>query len=80
MNKILPRAFENIFILINKTSQHLCNTRGNSLGDPQVKMTYDSNSFTLHAICTCNSFQKKSKSTSLVYHCSLTCLPLPLNS
>ena len=55
MNKILPRAFEKTFL--NKTRQHLCNTRGNSLDVPQVKTTtYGSNSFTLHAICTCNFF------------------------
>ena len=51
MNKILPRAFENVFI--NKTSQHPFNTRGNSLDVPQVKTTtYGSNSFTLHATRT----------------------------
>ena len=53
MNKILPRAFENFSI--NKTSQHLYNTRGNSLDVLQVKTTtYGLNSFTLHAICTWN--------------------------
>ena len=45
MNNILPRAFKNFFI--NKTRQHLYNTRGNSPDVPQVKTTiYGSNSFT----------------------------------
>ena len=58
MNKLLPRVFEKNFI--NKTRQHLYNTRGNSLDVPQVKtMTYGSNSFTLHAIHTWNFFQNK---------------------
>ena len=49
MNKVLPRVFGKIFI--NKTRQHLYNTRGNFLDVPQVKTTtYGSNSFTLHAI------------------------------
>ena len=53
MNKILPRAFEKTFL--NKTRQH--HTSGNSLDVPQAKTTtYGSNSFTLHAICTCNFF------------------------
>ena len=65
MNNILPRAFENFFI--NKTRQHLYNTRGNSLDVLQLKTTtYGSNSFTLHAIHTWNSFQNKlSITTSL---------------
>ena len=51
MNKFLPRVFEKFFI--NKTRQHLYNTRGNSLDVLQVKtMTYGSNSFTLHVIDT----------------------------
>ena len=51
MNKLLPRVSEKIFI--NKTRQHLYNTRGNSLDVPQVKTTtYGSKSFTLHAIRT----------------------------
>ena len=51
MKKLLPRIFEKIFI--NKTRQHLYNTRGNSLDVPQVKTTtYGSKSFTLHAIRT----------------------------
>ena len=62
MNKILPRAFEKFFI--NKTSQHLYNTRGNSPDVPQVKRTtYGSNSFTLHAIRTWNFFQNRVKIT-----------------
>ena len=73
MNKILPQTlFENFFI--SKVSQHLCNTRRNSLDVLQVKaMTlrygYGSNSFTLHAIHAWNFFQK-TKSESLL-HCSL---------
>ena len=65
MNKLLPRVFEKNFI--NKTRQHLYNTRGNSLDVPQVKTTtYGSNSFTLHAIRTWNFFQNKlSITTSL---------------
>ena len=58
MNKLLPRVFEKNFI--NKTRQHLYNTRGNSLDVPQVKTTtYGSNSFTLHAIRTWSLFQNK---------------------
>ena len=58
MNKLLSRVFEKNFI--NKTTQHLFNTRGNSLEVPQVKTTtYGSNSFTLHAIRTWNFFQNK---------------------
>ena len=58
MNKILPRVFENFFI--NKTRLHLYNARGNSLDVLQVKTTtYDSNSFTLHAIRTWNFFRNK---------------------
>ena len=65
MNNILPRAFEKFFI--NKTRQHLYNTRGNSLDVPQVKTTtYGSNSFTLHAIRTWNSFQNKLSITILL--------------
>ena len=65
MNNILPRAFENFFI--NKTRQHLYNTRGNSLDVPQVKTTtYGSNSFTLHAIRTWNFFQNKLSITTLL--------------
>ena len=63
MNKILPRVSENLFI--NKTRQHLYNTRGNSLDVPQVKTTtYGSNSFTLHAIRTWNFFQNKLSTTT----------------
>ena len=51
--------------LINKTRQHLYNTRGNSLDVPQVKTTtYGSNSFTLHAIRTWNFFQNKLSTTT----------------
>ena len=65
MNKILPRAFENVFI--NKTSQHPYNTRGNSLDVPQVKTTtYGSNSFTLHATRTWNFFQNKFNISTLL--------------
>ena len=65
MKKLLTRVFEKILII--KTRQHLYNTRGNSLGVPQVKTTiYGSNSFTLHAIHTWNFFQNKlSTNTSL---------------
>ena len=65
MNKILPRALEMFFI--NKTRQHLYNTRGNSLDVPHFKTTtYGSNSFTLQAIRTWNFFQSKlSITTSL---------------
>ena len=63
VNKILPRVSENLFI--NKTRQHLYNTRGNSLDVPQVKTTtYASNSFTLHAIRTWNFFQNKLSTTT----------------
>ena len=63
MNKLLPRVFEKNFI--NKTRQHLYNTRGNSLDVPQVKTTtYGSNSFTLHAIRTWNFFQNKLSTTT----------------
>ena len=63
VNKILPRVSENLFI--NKTRQHLYNTRGNSLDVPQVKTTtYGSNSFTLHAIRTWNFFQNKLSTTT----------------
>ena len=63
MNKLLPRVFKKIFI--NKTRQHLYNTRGNSLDVPQVKTTtYGSNSFTLHAIRTWNFFQNKLSTTT----------------
>ena len=65
MNKLLPRVFEKNFI--NKTRQHLYNTRGNSLDVPQVKTTtYGSNSFTLHAIRTWNFFQNKLSITTLL--------------
>ena len=51
VNKILSRFLEKNFI--NKTKQHLYNTRETSLDVPQVKATtYDSNLFTLHAIRT----------------------------
>ena len=44
MNKILPKVFKNSFI--NKTSQNLFNSRGNSLDVPWVKATtYGSNSW-----------------------------------
>ena len=50
--------FENFFI--NKTRQHLYNTRGNSLDVPQLKTTtYGSNPFSLHATRTWNFFQNK---------------------
>ena len=50
---------------INKTRQHLHNTRGNSLDVLQVKTTtYGSNSFTLHAIRTWNFFQNKLSTTT----------------
>ena len=63
MNKLLPRVSEKFFI--NKTRQHLYNTRGNSLDVPQVKTTtYGSNSFTLHAIRTWNFFQNKLSTTT----------------
>ena len=63
MNKLLPRVFEKNFI--NKTRQHLYNTRGNSLDVPQVKTTtYASNSFTLHGIRTWNFFQNKLSTTT----------------
>ena len=62
MNKLLPRVFKKIFI--NKTRQHLYNTRGNSLDVPHVKITCSSNSFTLHAICTWNFFQNKLSTTT----------------
>ena len=63
MNKVLPRVFGKFFI--NKTRQHLYNTRGNSLDVPQVKTTtYGSNSFTLHAIRTWNFFQNKLSTTT----------------
>ena len=66
MNNILLRAFEKVFI--NKTRQHLFNTRGNSLDIPQVKTTtYGSNSFTLHVIHTLNSFQNKVGITTLLH-------------
>ena len=58
MNNVLPRPFEKFFI--NKTRQHLYNTRRNSLDVAQVKTaTYGFNSFTLHAIRTWNFFQSK---------------------
>ena len=57
MNKILPRASENLFI--NKT-RYLYYTKRISLDVLQVKtMTYGSNSFELHTICTWNFFQNK---------------------
>ena len=63
MNKLLPRVFEKKFI--NKTRQHLFDTKGNSLDVSQVKtMTYASNSFTLHAIRTWNFFQNKLSTTA----------------
>ena len=63
MNKLLPRVFEKFFI--NKTRQHLYNTRGNSLDVLQVKTTtYDSNSFTLYAIHTWNFYQNKLSTTT----------------
>ena len=63
MNKTLPRVFEKNFI--NKNRQHFSNTRENSLNVPQVKTTtYGSNSFTLHAVCTWNFFQKKLSTTT----------------
>ena len=62
MNKLLP-------IFINKTRQHLYNTRGNSLYVPQVKtMTYSSNSFTLHAMRTWNFFQNKLSTTTSLHN------------
>ena len=38
MSNILPRAFEKFFI--NKTRQHLYNTRGNSLDVPLMVTTH----------------------------------------
>ena len=49
MKKILPRTFRSFFV--NKTSQNLYNTRGNSFEVSQVKAAiYGSNSFILRAI------------------------------
>ena len=63
MNKLLPRVFEKNFI--NKTRQHLYNTRGNSLDVLQVKTTTnDSNSLTLYAIHTWNFYQNKLSTTT----------------
>ena len=63
MNKLLPKVFEQK--IINKTIQHLYNTRGNSFDVPQVKTTtYGSNSFKLHAIRTWNFFQNKLRTTT----------------
>ena len=65
MNKTLPRVFEKDFI--SKTRQHFYNTRGNSLDVPQVKtISCGFNSFTLHAVCTWNFFQKKLSTTTLL--------------
>ena len=70
-NKILLIVFEKFFI--NKTRQHLYNTRGNSLDVPQVKTaTYGSNSFTLHAICTWDFFQNKLSTTASLPNLTLT--------
>ena len=60
---VLPRVFE--FFFINKTRQHLYNTRGNFLDVPEVKTTtYSFNSFTLHAIPKWNFFQNKLNTTT----------------
>ena len=60
MKKILPMTFRSFFV--NKTSQNLYNTRGNSFEVSQVKTaTYESNSFILHAIRAWNFFQNKVK-------------------
>ena len=64
LNKILPRVFEKSFI--DKTRQHLHNTRRKFPDVPHVKTTtYGSNSFTLHAIRrTWNFFQNKLSTTT----------------
>ena len=68
MNKIFPSTLEKFFI--NKTSQHLYNTRGNSLDVPQVKTTtYGSKSFILHGI---RVHGVSSKTKSILLHRSLT--------
>ena len=60
-------------IFINKTRQHLHNTRRNSLDVPQVKTTtYGTNSFTLHAIRAWNFFQNKLSTTSSLPNLTLT--------
>ena len=64
MNKILPRVVENF--LINKTRQHFYSTRGNSLDVLQVKTTYGSNSFTIHAIHIWNFFKNELSITTLL--------------
>ena len=60
INKILPRTFRSFFV--NKTSQSLYNTRGNTFEVSQVKTaTYGSNSLMLHAIRAWDFFQNKVK-------------------
>ena len=60
MKKILPSTFRSFFV--NKTSQNLYNTRGNSFEVSQVKTAiYGSNSFILRAICAWDFFQNKVK-------------------
>ena len=60
MKKILPRSFRSFFV--NKTSQSLYNTRGNTFEVSQVKTaTYGSNSLMLHAIRAWDFFQNKVK-------------------
>ena len=60
MKKILPRTFRSFFV--NKTSQNLYNTRGNSFEVSQAKTAiYGSNSFILRAIRAWDFFQNKVK-------------------
>ena len=60
MKKILPINFRSFFV--NKTSQSLYNTRGNTFEVSQVKTTtYGSNSLMSHAIRAWDFFQNKVK-------------------
>ena len=60
MKKILPINFRSFFV--NKTSQSLYNTRGNTFEVSQVKTTtYWSNSLMSHAIRLWDFFQNKVK-------------------
>ena len=60
MKKILPRIFRSF--VVNKTSQNLYNTRGNSFEVSQVKAAiYGSKSFILRAIRAWDFFQNKVK-------------------
>ena len=70
MNKILPQTlFENFFI--SEISQHLCNTRRNSLDVLQVKtMTYGMAQTHSHCMLGMHGISSKTKSESLL-HCSL---------